>query len=118
MKTYYLSQRFTTLSAKTSADDNSPILKNSADPSFDSAKASDTSAVSARPPKIVKTIVDALAEGLKQNLLGADVNMEFLTLTVRSFALTSFKAVKHFVKPLTNKHPASAQRHQLNQPSY
>lgn len=35
----------------------------------------------------IKTyIVDALNEGLKQNLLGADINMEFLVLSIRSYA--------------------------------
>ncbi|EHQ25815.1 hypothetical protein [Mucilaginibacter paludis] len=35
---------------------------------------------------------NALAEGLKQNLLGADINTEYLTLTARAFIRTYFKA--------------------------
>ncbi|RFZ90757.1 hypothetical protein D0C36_17530 [Mucilaginibacter conchicola] len=42
-------------------------------------------------------MIGVLSEGLKQNLLGADINMEFLTLTVRSYATESVKAVRRFI---------------------
>jgi hypothetical protein len=46
-------------------------------------------------------IITALGEGFKQNFLGADINMEFLTLTVRSYATTTVKALRKLVvKPV------------------
>jgi hypothetical protein len=36
-------------------------------------------------------LVDALGEGLKQNFLGSDINMEFLTLTIRVYLIRFFK---------------------------
>lgn len=42
-------------------------------------------------------LIGVLGEGLKQNFLGADINMEFLTLTVRSYATESVKAVRKFI---------------------
>ncbi|NCD71505.1 hypothetical protein [Mucilaginibacter agri] len=55
----------------------------------------------------IKTyVVDALNEGLKQNLLGADINMEFLVLSIRSYAqaLVSLTRV-NTAKPLSNAQP-------------
>lgn len=42
-------------------------------------------------------IVSALEEGFKQNFLGSDINMEFLTLTVRSYADSTVKAIRKIV---------------------
>ena len=39
-------------------------------------------------------VVGALGEGLKQNFLGADINMEFLTLTIRVMASASIKTIQ------------------------
>ncbi|MGY4537361.1 hypothetical protein ACVW0P_001777 [Mucilaginibacter sp. UYNi724] len=39
-------------------------------------------------------IISALEEGFKQNFLGADIDMEFLTLTVRSYATSTVKAIR------------------------
>ncbi|MBL4675391.1 MAG: hypothetical protein JKY70_04180 [Mucilaginibacter sp.] len=46
-------------------------------------------------------LIGVLGEGLKQNFLGADINMEFLTLTVRSYATESVKAVRRFIGKAT-----------------
>lgn len=48
-------------------------------------------------------VIGVLSEGLKQNLLGADIDMEFLTLTVRSYASESVKAVRRFISKTGNK---------------
>jgi hypothetical protein len=37
-------------------------------------------------------LVDALGEGLKQNFLGSDINMEFLTLTIRVYLIRFIKS--------------------------
>ncbi|MCO5935462.1 hypothetical protein NAF17_07905 [Mucilaginibacter sp. RB4R14] len=42
-------------------------------------------------------IISALGEGFKQNFLGADINMEFLTLTVRNYATSTVKALRKIV---------------------
>ncbi|MES2266859.1 MAG: hypothetical protein V4520_08870 [Bacteroidota bacterium] len=55
-------------------------------------------------------IISALGEGFKQNFLGADINMEFLTLTVRSYATSTVKAIRKMVDK-----PASQQN--INQTS-
>ncbi|MFD0793798.1 hypothetical protein ACFQZX_09220 [Mucilaginibacter litoreus] len=47
-------------------------------------------------------VMGVLGEGLKQNFLGADINMEFLTLMVRSYANESVKAVKKIMKKAAN----------------
>ena len=72
----------------------------------------------AHEPKILKTVIDVLGEGLKQNFLGQDINMEYLTLTVRSYASSTIKTIQHLVKPLSFKHHVHTTQHQLNQPTY
>jgi hypothetical protein len=52
-----------------------------------------------------KYIIDALGEGLKQNFLGADIDMEFLTLTLRSYATTTVNALRQLVIKSTDKQP-------------
>ena len=48
-------------------------------------------------------IINALGEGFKQNFLGADINMEFLTLTVRSYASSTVNVLRKLVaKPAEN----------------
>jgi hypothetical protein len=42
-------------------------------------------------------IINVLGEGFKQNFLGSDINMEFLTLSVRSYATTTVKALRKMV---------------------
>ena len=42
-------------------------------------------------------IINVLGEGFKQNFLGSDINMEFLTLSVRSYATTTVKALRKLV---------------------
>ncbi|WP_374948331.1 hypothetical protein [Mucilaginibacter sp.] len=76
-----------------------------------------TSSTTAQP-HLFKTVVDMVGEGLKQNFLGPNIDMEFLTLSVRSFAVTSVKAIQQLVKPLTKKHMAETPCHQLNQPCF
>jgi len=44
-----------------------------------------------------KYMMGALEEGIKQSLNGMDINVEFITLTARSLAQTSGKAVKKFI---------------------
>ena len=49
-------------------------------------------------------IISALGEGFKQNFLGSDINMEFLSLTVRSYATSTVKAIRKMVdKPAKNQ---------------
>lgn len=47
-------------------------------------------------PVLLKSVgtylVDALGEGLKQNFLGSDINMEFLTLTIRVYLIRFIKS--------------------------
>ncbi|TFF39149.1 hypothetical protein [Mucilaginibacter psychrotolerans] len=45
-----------------------------------------------------KYMVDALGEGIKQSLNGMDINVEFITLTVRSVAQASGKGVKKLIE--------------------
>jgi hypothetical protein len=48
-------------------------------------------------------IINVLGEGFKQNFLGADINMEFLALTVRSYATSTVNALRKLVaKPAAN----------------
>ncbi|GGG99882.1 hypothetical protein [Mucilaginibacter phyllosphaerae] len=48
-------------------------------------------------------IINVLGEGFKQNFLGADIDMEFLTLTVRSYATATVNAIRKIVvKPAAN----------------
>ena len=68
-------------------------------------------------PKLLKTVIDVLAEGLKQNFLGQDINMEYLSLTVRSYASSTIKTIQHLVKPLSFKHHVHTTQRQLNQPT-
>jgi len=42
-------------------------------------------------------IINVLGEGFKQNFLGADINMEFLTLSVRSYATSTVKVLRKLV---------------------
>lgn len=42
-------------------------------------------------------IINVLGEGFKQNFLGSDINMEFLTLSVRSYATSTVKALRKLV---------------------
>lgn len=42
-------------------------------------------------------VIGAIGEGLKQNFLGADINIEFLTLMVRSYAIASAKTIRSLV---------------------
>src|SRR6478735_6613517 len=48
-------------------------------------------------------IIGALGEGFKQNFLGADINMEFLSLTVRSYATSTVKAFRKMVHKPSNQ---------------
>ncbi|MBK0378743.1 hypothetical protein [Mucilaginibacter segetis] len=47
--------------------------------------------------KAVRYVIDAVGEGIKQNLLGYDINIDFLTLTLRSYLYTGAKSAKYFV---------------------
>ena len=62
---------------------------------------SSTAQGSHKPAKTAgEYIINALEEGFKQNFLGSDINMEFLTLTVRSYAASTVKALRKLaVKP-------------------
>ena len=68
-------------------------------------------------PSTSEYIINVLGEGLKQNFLGSDINMEFLTLTVRSFASSSIKAIQQVIKPAGAKQRGQA-NHQFNQTSF
>jgi hypothetical protein len=50
-------------------------------------------------------IINVLGEGFKQNFLGADINMEFLTLSVRSYATSTVKALRKLVVKPAAKQP-------------
>lgn len=53
-------------------------------------------------------IINVLGEGFKQNFLGADINMEFLTLSVRSYATSTVKALRKLVvKPAAKQQNAN-----------
>jgi hypothetical protein len=117
MKTVQLSQPNFTTPANGAAADNISIVSTVQNP-FANQKDSVTTTATTQQPHIFKTLVDVVGEGLKQNFLGPNIDMEFLTLTVRSFASTSAKAIQHFVKPLNKKHPVETPCRQLNQPCF
>lgn len=76
------------------------------------------SSAQTQKPHFFRTIVDVVGEGLKQNFLGPNIDMEFLTLSLRSFASTSAIAIQQFVKPLMKKQEVELPCHQLNQPCF
>ena len=105
MKTIHLSQPITTTTNGVADDKILPLTNQH------------ITGTAIQHQQILKTITDVLGEGLKQNFLGPNIDMEFLTLTVRSYASTSTKAIKHFAKGLNVKQFFNT-GHQLNQPSY
>ena len=58
-------------------------------------------ATTGRYPQMLKASANyalaALGEGIKSSLQGLDINVEFMTLTVRSIAQTSGKSVKKII---------------------
>lgn len=46
---------------------------------------------------IVNYVIEALGEGLKQNFLGADIDIEFLTLTFRRYMIASANTLRGLV---------------------
>ena len=117
METIYLSQQNSTALPTGVADDNSSQLSTTKTAFANKVNMVVTSTTT-QQPRLFKTIVDVVGEGLKQNFLGPNIDMEFLTLTVRSFASSSAKAVQQFVKPLTKKQSVDTPCHQLNQPCF
>ena len=117
METIYLSQQNSTAFSTGVADDNISQFNITQNPFADKAAMPVTSTATAQP-RLFKTIVDVVGEGLKQNFLGPNIDMEFLTLSVRSFASSSAKAIQQFVKPLTKKQSMVTPCHQLNQPCF
>lgn len=118
METIYLSQQNSTAFSTGVADDNisqTSITKNSF---ANNAGLSVTSTATTQQPRLFKTFVDVVGEGLKQNFLGPNIDMEFLTLSVRSIASSSVKAIQQFVKPLTKKQSMDTPCRQLNQPCF
>jgi hypothetical protein len=71
-------------------------MKNVATYQTDTTTAAANRAANAAAPKNVCQIygIEALGEGIKQSLNGMDINVEFITLTVRSVAHASGKGVK------------------------
>ncbi|GAA4333058.1 hypothetical protein GCM10023149_39610 [Mucilaginibacter gynuensis] len=64
-------------------------------------------------------VVDALGEGLKQNFLGADINMEFLTLAIRVMASASIKTIQQkVIKPIAAKTRTAVKYPSLSQPAF
>jgi len=52
-------------------------------------------------PTATEYIIEALGEGIRQNFLGYNIDMEFLTLSARSLAATSISAIRqHIIKPI------------------
>ena len=117
MENIYLSQQNSTAFSTGVADDNISQLSITKNQFVNNAGLSVTSTATTQP-RLFKTLVDVVGEGLKQNFLGPNIDMEFLTLTVRSLALSSAKAIQQFVKPLTKKQSANTPCHQLNQPCF
>jgi hypothetical protein len=117
MKTIQLSQPNFTTPTNGLAVDNISIVSTVQNP-FANQKGSVTTTATTQQPHIFKTLVDVVGEGLKQNFLGPNIDIEFLTLTVRSFASTSAKALQQFVKPLSKKQQVETPCHQLNQPCF
>lgn len=108
MELHYLSDKITPPVETMAAADNISHL-----PHFNTSTTNKNGA----KPKMLQTVIDVLGEGLKQNFLGADINMEFLTLSIRSYASTTLKALQQAAKPLSGKfHINHNNRHQqLNQ---
>jgi translation initiation factor 2 alpha subunit (eIF-2alpha) len=114
MKTIHLSQPNLQFFFKGKTD-NARTQKN-VSPAFENnaEQGTDTN----HKPSTTEYIISVLGEGLKQNFLGADINMEFLTLTVRSLASTSIKAIQQVIKPGNAKQRSQADNRQFNQTSF
>jgi len=70
-------------------------------------------------PTTTEYIIEALGEGIKQNFLGYNIDMEFLTLTARSFAAASANSIKqHVFKPLAAKLHRSQAHQSFTQTSF
>jgi hypothetical protein len=70
-------------------------------------------------PTTTEYIIEALGEGIKQNFLGYNIDMEFLTLTARSIAAASANSIKqHVFKPLAAKLHRSHGHHPFTQTSF
>ena len=52
--------------------------------------------------KAQKYISEALSEGLKQNLLGTEINMEFLILSIRSYSGLLYNMLSYRSNTKTN----------------
>lgn len=64
-------------------------------------------------------VAGVIGEGLKQNFLGADINMEYLTLTIRVAAINSAKTAKlKVIKPLRAKAQSAIKHQPINQPAF
>ena len=48
------------------------------------------------PKALSSYVVDALGESLKQNFLGADINMEFLLLSLRVYLIRLNRVAKNY----------------------
>ena len=75
------------------------VMKNVATYQTDTTAAAANRAANATLLKTsAKYMVEALGEGIKQSLNGMDINVEFITLTVRSVAHASGKGVKKLIE--------------------
>lgn len=96
-----------------------PFGKEAATATITSAKTVYTSTTAVARPQAFKRsaayVMDLLGEGLKQNFLGPNIDMEFLILTVRSLANTSAKAVQQFIQKHSVAGQRTAKRFQINQ---
>jgi hypothetical protein len=64
-------------------------------------------------------VAGVIGEGLKQNFLGADINMEYLTLTIRVMAIASVKTVQqNVIAPLRAKARINTKHQPINQPAF
>ena len=118
METIYLSQQNSTAFSTGVADDNISQISITKNQFANNAGLSVKSTVNTQQPRLFKTLVDVVGEGLKHNFLGPNIDMEFLTLTIRSFASSSAKAIQQFVKSVTKKQLTDTPCHQLNQPCF
>ncbi|MBD1394820.1 hypothetical protein [Mucilaginibacter glaciei] len=118
MENTYLSQPTTTTFSTGVVANNASTLSTTQKQFAGDNRTSVSTTSATHQPHIFKTVVDMVGEGLKQNFLGPNIDMEFLTLTLRSFASTSARAIQQFVKPLTKKREVENPCHQLNQPCF
>jgi hypothetical protein len=108
MKASYLSLPYTTKSSE-SADVNTSVRKTP----------ENTASPTGQHPHLrpADYIIEALGEGIKSNFLGYNIDVEFLTLSIRSLAVSSARVIQErIIKPIATRYQRGY--HSLTQTSF